>query len=524
MSGLPRILVAVVNSLWQALLVAVLVWAALKLLARTKVAVNAATRYIIWWAALGVVLILPLAPQPLPDVARPARLLLSGEIASPMAVGFLRPAVLLPETLLDELSEKELDHVLLHEVAHLARRDDWTNLIARLAGAALALHPVAVWILREIELEREMACDDWVVARIGSARPYAASLARLCELRWAQRGDALATGLFGRGSRVGDRIESLLRGGRTFSARASLARVAASTAALAGLVIAASFAPQWIAFAQPTARFEVASIRQNKSDWSERYRHPMGGGYQPGGRLVMRDSSLSLLLRFAYADHDNLASGHWAPLLASQIVGGPSWIDSVGYDIEAEPEHKPDPQHMWLMLQNLLADRFKLALHRETRDLPVYVLTAAKRGFKLAPASEADCVSFPPGVTPRQVPGKVDCGYVSGPILEGAGKLRIGGSKVHMADLARELGSILDRPVVDRTGFTGEFDLNLSFAPDSSLAGLPASRLGGTTGSTESNGPDIFAALREQLGLKIESGKVPVEVLVIDHVERPDAN
>src|SRR5207244_2458980 len=117
----------------------------------------------------------------LPDVRRPVRLLVSSDIPAPVAVGFLRPAVLLPESLLSELTPVELEHVLLHELAHLARRDDWTNLLTRLAWAVFALHPVAAFALRQIDRERELACDDWVVSATGAARPYAASLARVFE-------------------------------------------------------------------------------------------------------------------------------------------------------------------------------------------------------------------------------------------------------------------------------------------------------------------------------------------------------
>jgi len=108
-------------------------------------------------------------------IDRTARLLISSEIVSPMAVGFRRPAVIVPETLMHEFTEEELDHVLLHELAHIARYDDWTNLFARLIGALLPVHPVAVWLVKRIEQEREVACDDWVVAMTGQARPYAAS-------------------------------------------------------------------------------------------------------------------------------------------------------------------------------------------------------------------------------------------------------------------------------------------------------------------------------------------------------------
>jgi uncharacterized protein (TIGR03435 family) len=178
------------------------------------------------------------------------------------------------------------------------------------------------------------------------------------------------------------------------------------------------------------------------------------------------------------------------------------------------------------MLQTLLADRFKLALHRETRELPVYDLTAAKSGLKLPPPKDVDCVSFPPGTTPHYVPGKVDCGYV--PLLMESTGLRMQGSKVHMADLIRELEVALGRPVLDKTGFTGEFDLHLSFTPDDALMGLPghgrSDEAGGARLPAGRDVTNLFAALEDQLGLKLTPAKGPVEVLVIDHAERPAAN
>lgn len=183
-------------------------------------------------------------------IDRTARLLVSSEIASPMAVGFRRPAVIVPETLMNEFTAEELDHVILHELAHIARYDDWTNLFARLIGALLPIHPVAVWLIKRIEQDREIACDDWVVAMTGEARPYAASLTRLFELCTARRRQLLATGMADRASHLGERIEALLRAGRDFAPRVSLARVALGVAILAALVMAGAQAPQWVAFAQ----------------------------------------------------------------------------------------------------------------------------------------------------------------------------------------------------------------------------------------------------------------------------------
>jgi hypothetical protein len=170
-----------------------------------------------------------------------------------MAVGFRHPAVILPAPLLQQFQEPELDHVLLHELAHIARQDDWWNLYARLASAVLALHPVAAWVLRHIEREREIACDDWVVSMTGDARPYAASLARLFELCFVRRRMLLASGMAGRASHLGERIEMLLHRSREFTPKASVARIALSTAALLALAIAGAQAPRWLAFAQEAA-------------------------------------------------------------------------------------------------------------------------------------------------------------------------------------------------------------------------------------------------------------------------------
>jgi hypothetical protein len=190
-----------------------------------------------------------------------------------MAAGFRHPAVLLPEPLVDQFTEAELDHVLLHELAHIARRDDWTNLWARLAGALLALHPVAAWVVHRIDREREIACDDWVVAQTGDARPYAASLARLFELCCAGRRTLLASGMAESGGHLGDRIEMLLRRGREFTPRTSVLRVAGMAVVLTACAAAGARMPRWIIFSTPQVRtarvssgMPIAFAADTKSD------------------------------------------------------------------------------------------------------------------------------------------------------------------------------------------------------------------------------------------------------------------
>jgi beta-lactamase regulating signal transducer with metallopeptidase domain len=199
-------------------------------------------------------------------IRRTVRLLISNRVSIPVAIGFQHPAVVLPEALLDRLTPAELDHVLLHELAHIARRDDWTNLLARIAWAALALHPVAAWVLRQIDRERELACDDWVVAATGAARPYAASLARLFELCTSRRSALLASGIADGGSQLGNRIAMLLRRGRQFNPQASALRVSLCGAAMLILVVAGAHTPTWIAFGQarrPTSQAEADALEKS---------------------------------------------------------------------------------------------------------------------------------------------------------------------------------------------------------------------------------------------------------------------
>jgi uncharacterized protein (TIGR03435 family) len=207
-----------------------------------------------------------------------------------------------------------------------------------------------------------------------------------------------------------------------------------------------------------------------------------------------------------------------------QVVGGPSWISTDGYDIEAKPEGSTDQKRMWLMLQTLLADRFKLSMHRETRDLPVYDLQAVKSGPKLPGPQGGACAevltTLPEAGQPRPAP---PCG--PGLVKAGTGLTMLGIS-VSMPAFAKQLSMMVGREVVDKTGFTGRFSLHLEFAIDDALAGLPNPVGPDASGQPADPAarPTIRTALQEQLGLKLEASKGPVDVLVIDHVERPTEN
>ncbi len=186
-------------------------------------------------------------------VRRQTQLLVSSHIAAPMSLGFFKPAILIPQALLDTLSDSELEHVVLHELAHLRRRDDWTNLAQKLIEAIVPIQPAVYWIGHRMAIEREMACDDWVVATTGTAKPYALSLTKVAELsQWAHTG-VLAVGATGNRSELFSRVHHMLDRTRNAAPKLALGPLGAAIAAVGALIYVGARTPQMIVFAQNTA-------------------------------------------------------------------------------------------------------------------------------------------------------------------------------------------------------------------------------------------------------------------------------
>jgi uncharacterized protein (TIGR03435 family) len=251
--------------------------------------------------------------------------------------------------------------------------------------------------------------------------------------------------------------------------------------------------------------FDVASVKRDVSGKHIRFTVPFP-------TLHIEGSTLKDLIVLAYHVQD------------FEVTGGPAWIDSELYDIDAKAASQPAASTQfanlqWRRLQTLLGDRFHLTIHRETKELPIYELTVARGGPKLQPAT---CVQRVTGDT-AIAPGKTGSDYCGGAAL---GRGRIQGPGVSMAFLSDLLSGRLNRTVVDKTGITGDFQVQLTFTPEApAVPSLDAARPGNADGAAAADlGPDIFAALQEQLGLKLESAKGPVQVLVIDHVEKPSEN
>jgi uncharacterized protein (TIGR03435 family) len=232
--------------------------------------------------------------------------------------------------------------------------------------------------------------------------------------------------------------------------------------------------------------FEVATIKLSRPD-------TQGKGIRVvGRRFTTTNTSLSDLITLAYGLHPH------------QIAGAPSWVESDRYDLAAEFEADGQPSDaQWKKaLQKLIADRFKLTVHRDRKELSVYAIVVGKTGPKLT-KSEGD---------PNGLPTT---------LLRGLGVLTVRNATI--ADLAGLMqAAILDRPVVDQTGLTGRFDFTLTWTPDEFQFGGLGIKAPPATNNDAA--PDLFTAIQEQLGLRLESTKAQADILVVDHVEKPSEN
>jgi uncharacterized protein (TIGR03435 family) len=279
-------------------------------------------------------------------------------------------------------------------------------------------------------------------------------------------------------------------------------------------VLAVVLAMVHVAGAQQDAAFEVASVRRNSSAGTSELRA------MPNGRLIATNVTLRRLIQRAYKLHD------------AQIIGAPGWAADERFDLDARMATAPagGPDAVFPLLQPLLADRFHLRAHMETRELPAYVLVVTQRdrpGAQIRPTA-ADCTRATT-LTQEEIranarEGWPPCGMaytVSYVVSRGAGnelaQTRIRRSGTTMGDFAASLQEGLDRPVVDGTGLEGRFDVEYTHSPQPPTAAAPDSPFGPPP-------PMLFVALEEQLGMKLESRRAQVPVLVIDAVERATAN
>ena len=259
-------------------------------------------------------------------------------------------------------------------------------------------------------------------------------------------------------------------------------------------------------YAQAPA-FDVVSIRPTRSN--------LPGGmmdFRAGGQFIAENEVPLQLIRAAYNTD------------VYRIIGGPEWVREERFDVQARANASVTRDETRLMLQTMLAERFRLRIRKESRALPIFELVRARgdgsAGSRLRPASPAECIDRGPqpvGVRSGELPS---CGLLP------AGFGRMSGRRVPLALLTTQLSSMLGRVVDDRTGLTGLFDIDLDWQPsEAQVAAVATLTLpGGTAPTFDPNRPGLTTAIEDQLGLKIQSATGPVEVVVVESIERPTVN
>lgn len=440
----------------------------------------------------------------------------------PGVVGVLHPVLLLPEDILKRLSPSQLEAVLAHELSHIRRRDNLTAAIHMVVEAVFWFHPFVWWIGARLVEERERACDEAVLSLGGEPRDYADAIVTVCKL-YVESPLTCVSGISG--ADLKRRIVRIMA--RPVGLTMSLGRkVLLGAAALLAVAVPVVFGmlhatpsraqsqPQNTAAPSPPYEYEAATIKPSK-------------GFGPGSRIGVWAAADGFSAWFITLQQIiSVAYG----VERFQISGGPSWLPSERFDIEAKMDaatagalKKLSQDQRVLaqqqMLQALLADRFQLTVHRETNELTTYTLVIGKGGPKLQEAKPGDTY---PNAHAAPDGTHLGAGSMWGGVLDG----EVTAQAVPIAKLAQNLTQMLGHPVLDETELKGIYDFKLQFTPDDRLqppSGLaPSTRL--PVPPADSNAPSLFDALQEQLGLKLESGKGPVEVIVIDHAQRPSPN
>ena len=456
-------------------------------------------------------------------IALPAgvRMRATSSVLEPGVIGFWRPVILIPAGIECHLTPSQLEAVLAHEICHIRRRDNLLAMLHMAVETIFWFHPLVWWIGGRLIDERERACDEDVLRLHGAPRTYAEGIIRICE-RYVDARLACVAGVSG--SDLKKRIEAIMRNQtaeRLSTWKSAVLLSAAAAIPTIPIVIGTFESPRLQAQAQQQTRsagdltFEVTSIKPNKGPAVD---GPIGGGvgFRPG-RFAAENITLQQLLTYAYE------------LQAYEIFGGPSWVTSDRFDIAATTQPPPagsDPRDAAArnrrMVRALLAERFNLVVREERREMPVYSLIVARTdrrlGQRLRPfkgeCAEPGKLGPPPDATfgmPTSDPSKPQWCMA----FTGVGRISAQGTM--LPDLGMMLARFpaVSRRVIDRTGLDGRFDFDLEWTPMVTPAGAA------TTGVPADAAPPLFTALQEQLGLKLESTKETVPVLVIDNVSQP---
>jgi uncharacterized protein (TIGR03435 family) len=444
-------------------------------------------------------------------IARRVEVLLHEDVPVPMTAGWRRPTILLPVDM-REWSELECRNALVHELEHV-RRADWAiHVVGRLVCGLYWFHPLVWTAWHRMALDAEHACDD-AVLRCADGPTYATQLVNLAARH--SNGTAPALAMANR-SDLAARVSSILNAEQP---RGRTGRWAGATIAVVAILVAVTLSPLRAGLQAPPAvqpqthkpavagakpAFDVVSIKRHNPD-----DHTFRFDPRPGGIDFVNLSLRELIFR-SYQTQNY------------RLVGGENWLKTETWDIQAKGEGLTALPIYLASVRQLLADRFKLVMHLETRELPIYRLVKARSDGKLGPqVKPSTCKPLSLDVHP-DTPGAClrFLNQANGTLSETRNTFR---------GLANQLGQInvIARPVVDATGLTDEYEFMLKWTPEANVRATDGTPLPPATVSDATPTGDrrsIFTALEEQLGLKLEATRGPIEVLVIDSAERPTEN
>jgi len=433
--------------------------------------------------------------SPIPMLASPTSF-------EPGIFGIVRPVLVWPRSISERLDKAHLEAILAHELCHVRRRDNLAAAIHMFVEAVFWFHPMVWWLGSRLLDERERACDEEVLDSGRDRQVYAESILKICEFCV---GSSLPCAAAITGADLKRRIARIMSGqiARKLDFSRKLLLCAAIILAVTAPIVGGALHLTPSPFSSQTQNtigaapaYATVSIRPNNSGGNKVTL--MFGTDQ----FISKNGSLKMVMREAYGVEDD------------RIAGAPGWLSSEKYDVEAkEPSFRSnDPRAGFdiserkRMLQALLADRLKLAVHHETREIPVYALVLAKDGPKLHESQ--------PGVNHPD--------WYKGPDGNSIPGIRMNpnalvGQGIGMGPLLFHLSRQLHHTVLDETGLSGTYDFALNF-PDGVRLGID------NPAPPESYEPAVSTAIEQQLGLKLELKRVPLEVLVIDHVEKPLGN
>jgi uncharacterized protein (TIGR03435 family) len=424
----------------------------------------------------------------------------SASLMEPGIFGIFRPVMMLPQGILDRLNAAQMRAIIAHEMCHVRRRDNLTFAMHMAVETIFWFHPLVWWLRTRLIEERERACDEAVLQSGSEAEVYAEGILNVCKF-YVESPLACVSGVTG--SDLKQRIVRIMTeqlGSQLGLDRKLLLAVVAFIAVLVPITL--GFAHTTEIFAQTKVQeetgagipeFEVATIKPNKTGNNRR-----SFMYNQIG-MSMEGVPVQMMLKETFNVSED------------RILGVPNWVKTDRFDVEAKVSSADAPKidHLTIeqrrfMLQSLLAERFNLKYHHETKELPVYTLVIAKGGLKVK--------QNPAGGEHEQ----------SGIRMSGRGDFE--GMNANMNVLCHVLSEQpeLSHTIIDKTGLTGSFDFHLQWTPsDSGPAGPDGNS---SSGISDSDKPSLFTALQEQLGLKLESQKGPVDVIVIDHIDPPSPN